>query len=51
MILFKIELDLIGKKWYYICFFSHNYANIRVGSYDSLPLEKTLILDEVVILL
>ena len=30
--------------------FSHNYARIKIVSYDSLPLEKTLILYNVVVL-
>ena len=29
---------------------SHNYATIKVGSYDSLPLEKTATLPNVIIL-
>ena len=29
---------------------SHNYATIKVGSYDSLPLEKTTALPNVIIL-
>ena len=31
--------------------FSHYYAKIKVGSYDSLPIEKTLTLDNVKILI
>ena len=31
--------------------FSHNYAKIKVDSYDSLPLEKTLTLHKVIILI
>ena len=30
--------------------FSHNYAKIKIDSYDSLPQEKTLILRSVIIL-
>ena len=31
--------------------FSHNYAKIKIDSYDSLPQEKTLILRSVIILM
>ena len=31
----------MSRKWYYICY-SHNYAKIKVDSYDSLPLEKAI---------
>ena len=48
---FTIELDiLLVKKWHYICYiFSHYYAKTKVDSYDSLPLEKTLALNNVII--
>ena len=31
--------------------FSHNYAKIKVGSYDSLPIEKRLTLHNIIILI
>ena len=36
----RIKYDIGVKKWYYLLF-SHNYARIKVDSFDSLPLEKT----------
>ena len=33
------------------CIISHNYARIKINSYDSLPLEKTLTLHNVIILI
>ena len=40
---------LIGVKSGIMYIISHNYAKIKVDSYDSLPLEKTLTLRNVVI--
>ena len=37
----------IGVKSGITCVFSHNYAKIKVNSYDSLSLEKTLIFDNI----
>ena len=44
------EISYKSKKFYYICFF-HNFARIKVDSYDSLPLEETLTLHNVIILI
>ena len=44
MMLFTIELDILLEKVVLHMFFSYNYVKIKVGSYDSLPLEKTLTL-------
>ena len=33
---------LVSQKSIITYIFSHNYARIRIDSYDSLPLEKTL---------
>ena len=50
MISFTIGLDtLIVKKRGMTYVFSHYYAKIKVDSYDSLPLEKTLTLHNVLI--
>ena len=40
---------LIGVKSDITCVYSHNYKKIKVNSYDSLPLEKTLTFHIVVI--
>ena len=42
---------IIGVKSGIVYVFSHNYAKIKVDSYDSLPLEKTLTLHKVIILI
>ena len=46
----SLRVKIISKKqkwnhneWYYICF-SHNYAKIKIDSYNFFPLEKTLTL-------
>ena len=53
-ILFTIEFDiLLAKKGITLGItfsFSHNYAKIKIDSYDSLPLEKTLTVSNVIIL-
>ena len=41
---------LISKKWYYI-YNSSNYAKIKIDSYDSLPLQKTMTFHDVIILI
>ena len=47
MMPFTTELDIeVG---YRSMFLSHNYARIKVDSYDSLPLEKILTFHEVII--
>ena len=47
MMPFTTELDIeVG---YGSMFLSHNYARVKVDSYDSLPLEKTLTFHEVII--
>ena len=51
MITFKVGLDILKvTKVVLHMFFSHNYTRIRIDSYDSLPLEKTLTLHNVIIL-
>ena len=42
---------LISQKRSITYVFSHNYAKIKIESYDSLPLEKTLSLHNVIILI
>ena len=42
---------LIGVKFGIVYVISHNNAKIKVDSYDSLPLEKTLTLHSVIILI
>ena len=44
---FTIELDILLNK----NVFSGNYAKIKIDSYNSLPLEKTLTLVNVIILI
>ena len=52
MMLFTIELDSLQVKEVVLnMFFSHNSAKIKMNSYDSLPLEKTLTLHNVIILI
>ena len=52
MMLFTIELDSLQVKEVVLnMFFSHNYAKIKINSYDSFPLEKTLTLHNVIILI
>ena len=51
MILFIIKLNILKvKKWHHIGS-SYYYVKIKIGSYDSLPAEKTLTLHNVVILI
>ena len=40
--LFTRELDILSQKSEITYAFSHNYARIKIDSYDSLPLEKIL---------
>ena len=49
MMLFTTESDIIKSSITYI--FSHYFAKIKVYSYDSLPIEKTLTLHNVIILI
>ena len=42
---------LISVKSCITCIISHNYAKIKVDSYDSLPLEKTMLFHDVIILI
>ena len=49
--LFAIELYMLLVKNVTSPFFSHNYANIKIDSYHSLTLEKTLTLCNFVILI
>ena len=49
--LFTIESEFIRQKSCITYVFSHNYAKIKVDSYDSLHLEKTLTLHNVIILI
>ena len=51
MILYSTGLDLINVKSSIIYIISHNYAKIKVDSYDSLPLEKTMTFCNVIILI
>ena len=52
MILFTIALDILSvKKVVLHIFLSDNYARIRIDSYDSLDLEKTLTFHNVTILI
>ena len=51
MILFRIKLDTYKSKSKITYVFSHNYAKIKIGSYDSLLLEKILTLRNVIILI
>ena len=37
---FTRELDILSQKSEITYAFSHNYARIKIDSYDSLPLEK-----------
>ena len=46
----KNQISFKSKKWYYICFF-HSYTIIKIYSYDSLTLGKTLTLHNVIILI
>ena len=39
---FTRELDILSQKSEITYAFSHNYARIKIDSYDSLPLEKIL---------
>ena len=39
---FTRELDILSQKSEITYAFSHNYARIKINSYDSLPLEKIL---------
>ena len=41
---FTRELDILSQKSEITYAFSHNYARIKIDSYDSLPLEKILAL-------
>ena len=50
LISFKTELVILkGQKVGITYVISHNYANIKVDSYDSLPLEKALTFHNVII--
>ena len=40
---------LVSQKSGIVYFISHNFARIKVGSYDSLPLEKTMTLHNIII--
>ena len=52
MMLFTTELDSLQVKEVVLnMFFSHNYAKIKINSCDSFPLEKTLTLHNVIILI
>ena len=48
---YSTGLDLISVKSGIIYIISHNYAKIKVDSYDSLPLEKTMTFCNVIILI
>ena len=51
MIPYSTGLDLINVKNGIIYIISHNYAKIKVDSYDSLRLEKTMTFCNVIILI
>ena len=51
LIPYSTGLDLINVKSGIIYIISHNYAKIKVDSYDSLPLEKTMTFCNVIILI
>lgn len=42
MILFTIGLDILKVKKVLLHVFSHNYAKLKIDSFDSSPLEKTI---------
>ena len=50
MMPFPIELDILQNQKNGTAYvISHNYAKIKVDSYDSLPLDKKLILHNIII--
>ena len=46
--LLTTELDISLKEWHHIIF-SDYFAKFKVGSYDSLPIEKILALHDIII--
>ena len=48
MMLFTIG-SFMSKKCYCICI-SHNYASIKINSYDALPIEKILTLHVIILI-